>query len=67
MFVAVCFCCCCGLFADDVQPEWYLTLVSNWLRDHTPILEKKVQPILEERGIASGISAKVRWGREGRG
>ena len=41
------------------QPEWYLTQVSSWLCDHTPILDQRIQPVLDSLEGYQHVSAKV--------
>ncbi|KAI8794641.1 RAD50-interacting protein 1 [Biomphalaria glabrata] len=35
------------------KPEWYLTQVLTWIRDHSDFLERNIQPILDETGKAN--------------
>ncbi|CAG5129171.1 unnamed protein product, partial [Candidula unifasciata] len=32
------------------KPEWYLTQVLSWIRDHSDFLERNIQPLLDESG-----------------
>ncbi|CAL1527454.1 unnamed protein product [Lymnaea stagnalis] len=32
------------------KPEWYLTQVLTWIRDHSDFLERNIQPLLDEAG-----------------
>lgn len=41
-----------------LQPEWYFTQLSSWIRDHTHFLEQKVQPLLDIADL-SHINALV--------
>ncbi|XP_022095559.1 RAD50-interacting protein 1-like isoform X2 [Acanthaster planci] len=42
------------------KPEWYLTQVLNWIRDHSDFLDNTIQPILDTKDL-SHISAKVEF------
>ncbi|XP_038064366.1 RAD50-interacting protein 1-like isoform X2 [Patiria miniata] len=44
------------------KPEWYLTQVLNWIRDHSDFLDNTIQPILEAEHL-SHINAKVEFTR----
>ncbi|KAH9508475.1 RAD50-interacting protein 1 [Bulinus truncatus] len=35
------------------KPEWYLTQVLTWIRDHSDFLERNIQPVLDESGKAN--------------
>lgn len=41
------------------QPEWYLTLILSWIRDHREFLKTKIQPILDKNEM-SHINVLVR-------
>ena len=43
-----------------VQPEWYFTQVSAWIRDHTHFLETEVQPLLHRESGFSHVDIRVR-------
>uniref|UniRef100_A0A0B6ZWY6 RAD50-interacting protein 1 n=1 Tax=Arion vulgaris TaxID=1028688 RepID=A0A0B6ZWY6_9EUPU len=32
------------------KPEWYLTQILSWIRDHSDFLERNIQPLLDESG-----------------
>ncbi|CAL1287774.1 unnamed protein product [Larinioides sclopetarius] len=40
------------------KPEWYLTQILTWISDHTPFLEKAVEPILAKENL-SRFSARA--------
>ncbi|XP_033630569.1 RAD50-interacting protein 1-like isoform X1 [Asterias rubens] len=44
------------------KPEWYLTQVLNWIRDHSDFLENIFQPILDAEHLGH-INAKVEFTR----
>ena len=37
----------------SAQPEWYLTQVLSWIRDHQEFLSTRIQPLLEKAGLQS--------------
>ena len=41
-----------------LQPEWYLSQVLAWIRDHSSFLEEKIQPLLDVTGVA--VDVRVR-------
>ena len=41
-----------------LQPEWYLTQVLSWVRDHWDFLDRNIQPLLDEAGRRD-VCAKV--------
>jgi len=45
----------------SLQPEWFLSQVLAWIKDHTPFLEERIQPLME--GVVfSGRTVDVRVG-----
>ncbi|XP_059140447.1 RAD50-interacting protein 1-like [Physella acuta] len=44
------------------KPEWYLTQVLSWIRDHSDFLDRNIQPILEDSGRGD-VSAKTEFTR----
>ena len=40
-----------------LQPEWYMSQVLAWIRDHSSFLEEKIQPLLEVTGV--GVDVRV--------
>ncbi|GFO00969.1 rad50-interacting protein 1-like [Plakobranchus ocellatus] len=44
------------------KPEWYLTQVLSWIRDHGDFLDRNIQPILDE-SKKGDISARVEFTR----
>lgn len=40
------------------RPEWFLTQILSWLRDHLPFLSKHLQPIVD--GMDMKISVQVK-------
>ena len=34
-------------FLPWLQPEWFLSQVLAWIKDHTPFLEERIQPLME--------------------
>ena len=44
-----------------LQPEWFLSQVLTWIKDHTPFLDERIQPLME--GVVfSGRMVDVRVG-----
>ncbi|XP_076459173.1 RAD50-interacting protein 1-like [Babylonia areolata] len=44
------------------KPEWYLTQVLSWIRDHWDFLDRNIQPLLDEAG-RTDICAKTEFMR----
>ncbi|XP_050509491.1 RINT1-like protein [Diabrotica virgifera virgifera] len=42
------------------KPEWYLTQILTWIRDHQDFVEKYIQPIVEKLGLLH-IEAKLEF------
>ncbi|KAG8175130.1 hypothetical protein JTE90_023412 [Oedothorax gibbosus] len=40
------------------KPEWYLTQILGWISDHSPFLEKTVEPILQKEKLST-YSARI--------
>ena len=50
--------CVVKFFLVFLQPEWYLTQVLSWVRDHWDFLDRNIQPLLDEAGRRD-VCAKV--------
>nr|CAG4643878.1 EOG090X04F1 [Lepidurus arcticus] len=44
------------------KPEWYLSQILTWIRDHTPFVDKWVQPVFDAQGFLA-FTAKVEFTR----
>ncbi|KAJ8916099.1 hypothetical protein NQ315_004465 [Exocentrus adspersus] len=44
------------------KPEWYLTQILTWIRDHGDFVEKYIQPVVDKLGIHH-INAKLEFTR----
>ena len=41
------------------QPEWYMSQVLAWIRDHSSFLEEKIQPLLEVAGVCVDVRVSI--------
>ena len=41
------------------QPEWYMSQVLAWIRDHSSFLEEKIQPLLEVAGVRVDVRVSI--------
>ena len=43
------------------QPEWFLTQILNWKRDHIPFIETYIEPLLKEYTNDEDFNLKVSY------